>query len=217
MIYYSGVEISVIAIIKEVLISFAAVVTACAAWSGLKTWSKQLAANLNTEVSRALLRALFKVREDISDVRFSIIAGAEYVVALQKVGIPEVNMEDKESRWKADAAVYQVRLDKLNNSIAEFNAAIIEAEVLWGQDIKTLAKPLFKKIGQLKSAIRMYLRSLKREGEKLRGKDATKIDEVLYDDSKEGEPDAYFSEVLEIIGEIEKFIRKRFPYQKESS
>ena len=52
-------------------------------------------------------------------------------------------MSRERSRWVGTKEAYQKRWDVLSKARSEMQAELLEAEVLWGNDIKKLFDPLF--------------------------------------------------------------------------
>jgi hypothetical protein len=63
---------------KDLAIAGAAVTTAIVAYRGLQKWREELRGKADFEVARGLVRATFKLRDEIQSCRSPLIRGAEY-------------------------------------------------------------------------------------------------------------------------------------------
>jgi hypothetical protein len=98
-------------IVKDLLVAAAAVGGLIVASLGLKTWRKQLKGNTQYELSRRVLRAVFKTRDAMRQVRNPFISAAEFEQASKAAGFSSEEIQQNlrgvgsvgavhESRWR---------------------------------------------------------------------------------------------------------------------
>ncbi|MCK2045595.1 MULTISPECIES: hypothetical protein [Chromohalobacter] len=120
-----------ISIAKEVLVSIAAATTAIVAVLGLRSWSRELRGRTQFEVARQLIRATYRVRDELRYCRTPFIQGAEF-----PADYPAVEGATPEQEAKAWAHIYQNRWEPVRDALRELDAQLLEAEALWGSDIR---------------------------------------------------------------------------------
>ena len=145
-----------ISITKDVIVAVAAIVTTCLAIYGVKSWRRELAGKTQFEIARNLLKATYKLRDSIADVRSPLILGVEFPEGY------DVSSEKSSAEQKPQAYshVYCNRLKPLWVAIDEFDIAALEAEAIWGKAIKRMAEDLRTCINSLHDSIRFYIDSI---------------------------------------------------------
>jgi hypothetical protein len=136
-----------IAIAKDAMTGIAAAVAAGVAVAGLKTWKRQLQGTATYDVSRRLLRSVYRLREEIRALRSPFMSGGEISSAMKAAAIdpPPSGLPGKE----ANEAAYDIRWRRVADAQVAFAAEILEAEALWGGSIRQLADELLGCTGQL--------------------------------------------------------------------
>jgi len=125
--------------VKDIALAGAAVVTAGAAVRGLRTWRQELRGKADFEAARGLIRATYRLREEIATCRSPLIRAAEYPPdPIGAVVNPYMRREDAE----ALAYVYKNRWQRVSAALQEFDAQTFEAEALWGSDIRQRTQAL---------------------------------------------------------------------------
>lgn len=155
-------------VFKEALLVVCAVTGTGVGVVGLSTWRRQLRGTADFEVARSALRALLRVRPAFSFVRSRGIFAAE--------------LQDREGERRAGSAdrycdeeqVFGARWQHLSAALADLEAAVVEAEVLWGQDIQRLIDPIRSCVRDLSSALDEFL-TLARDGDLFDRSEAVKI------------------------------------------
>lgn len=125
---------------KDLAIAGAAVTTAIVAYRGLQKWREELRGKADFEVARGLVRATFKLRDEIQSCRSPLIRGAEFPPGYQT---PNVN-HPAVARVEAEALAYVFnnRWQRVTTALQEFEAQALEAEALWGADIRDRTQAL---------------------------------------------------------------------------
>ena len=110
-------------IIKDTLITFVAVGGFFIALFGLKTWRKELKGKAEYDLARRILKAVYKIRNSIRNVRNPTMSGAE---------IPKSKEATKEAEIRGFIQAYQQRSVSLYEALADLDVAVLEAEELSG-------------------------------------------------------------------------------------
>jgi len=188
---------------KDILTAFSAVVVAIVSILGLKAWKKQLKGKTEYELARRLLRAVYKIREAISYVRNPFVSSAEISQALQEANV-QIATSDSDFHKTSQGAVYQMRWKKIGESVADLDIETLEAETIWGSEVKEKLNPLRKNIKSLQVNILRYLRTLD-------GKSGIVIDDhmekIIYVMSDDPAKDSFTQDVLESIKIIEEYLK----------
>ena len=145
----------VVAVAKDAITGIAAAVAAVVAAKGLQTWKRQLFGNMNYELARRLLRSAYRVREAIRWVRNPLILPAETASALKGAGLNDSPPESFDGR--GEELVYQARWQKVAEANVEFWAEMLEAEALWGPEVRQRGDALASCTGQLYTALWRWL------------------------------------------------------------
>jgi hypothetical protein len=134
---------SIISIVKDALLGVAAIITATVAALGLRRWRQELRGKADFDVARGLIRASYRLRDEIATCRSPLIRAAEYPAA--RGGDPMLSpyeQPDRRSEAEALAHVYQQRWQRVSSALQEFDAQTLEAEALWGPDIRESTQQL---------------------------------------------------------------------------
>lgn len=140
-------SVELITAIKDVCLSMAAIVTATVAIYGLKSWKKELNGKANFEVARGLIRATYKLRDEISYSRNPFTSAHEFPKGYD----PLQKTPEKEA--EAWSYVFTNRWKPIAEAVQEFDTQTLEAEALWGSDIKNKAFELRRCANTLRAAM----------------------------------------------------------------
>ncbi len=201
----------VISIISNILISICAIVTVLIAYKGLNAWKDQMRAKSQYEVAIGLLRSTYKLRDRINAFRQPFMPAGESAHALEDREIAEQNgFESIRESQKGVVAGYLYRRKEIIESLENFDVASLEAEVLWGNDVKTLTKDVYGLIREINWAIGKLISLSKEKHIRNRSdKVENRVDSILYgDDDKEDEYN--FGAILEkTVNNIENFLKPK--------
>ena len=146
--------------IKDIIVSTAAVVTATVAIIGLYKWKAELTGKANFEASKELIKKVYKLRNEIGYCRSPGILGNEFPEGYMLFG---TNSGDTEGR--AWAHVYDNRWKGVREALIEYDTACLEAEALWGKEIKASEQQLMSVVRRLRAAIDATIQNYFSEGE----------------------------------------------------
>lgn len=201
-------------LIKDLLLSGAAITGAVVAVKGLSTWQRQLKGQSEYELSRRILVTLFKYRDAINGVRHPAMWAYE---------MPSPSEEEAEKMTPAQISfygtskAYQARWDKVHKEKTSLYADLLEAEAIWGSDLKQLFKNIYDLEHELFTRIRHYIELINPEIKESSKEAIRKIYEknrdIMYDDLGE-EPDEYKADFISAIEEIEKYLKPKLSHEK---
>lgn len=185
------------------------------AWQWLNTWKKQLKWNIEFEKARKILNQIYKIRKWIEAVRNPFIPAYEMIYKWTKDGLSEKELE---MAWLREA--YNNRFELLDKTKQEILLDVLEAEVLWGKDIKNKLYDFLWVVRELELAVQdylkiMYMSNLERQ-ESYWKKRYSEINEIIYAKSLNSiqinKDDKYFLNLDWKIKEIENYL-KQFLYR----
>jgi hypothetical protein len=117
----------IVAIAKDTILAGAGVATVTVAFLGLSTWNRQLRGQADFEAARALAKATYKLREEIAVSRSRLIRLYEFGDPVTRRG------GDTGEEY---ARVYVERWKPVSEALQNFDAAMLEAEALWGEQVR---------------------------------------------------------------------------------
>jgi hypothetical protein len=195
--------IEVLAVVPDWITALGVACGLWIAWKGLETWRAQLQGTTEYELARRLLRATYRVREEIGRVRHFYMDPVSEASSAAKVLGREITGEGGMNQ--AQMLAYEGRWKRLMDARTDFEVEELEAEVLW-PTAKADCRPLHLCMGKLYAAMRSYMRELQRPNDR-RGAAERKYHEVVFDASEEDNPDAYAKSLAEAVERIEQLCR----------
>lgn len=199
--------------IKDGVTIAAAIVAIYVAIAGLSAWRKQLAGTTEYEAARRLLKATYTLREAINTVRSPFMGAGEIARAMKQAGIESLPGQF-EVPPAATRAAYQERWKFVSDAMSSLAAEAFEAEVLWGDEVQSVLKPLRSCVAELYGALTIYLDSLSHtHSQVLPDEEHKRIDATVYS-TYDPNTDKLYKEVLNSIAAIDRFVR---PYLKSGS
>ena len=197
-------------IIRDFALATASIATVFIALEGLHTWRRELRGKAHFEVARGLIYSTYDLRNKIESCRSRFIAAQEFPKDYYDVkGDPT-----PENQAKGYAYVYRNRWQPILDSLKEFDAQSLEAEALWGADIKSKTDNFRRCSTTLFVAIEAFIEN-EQSGGRIFESDKPfgiemrkKVSAHGYDDDN-----MLSKKIVETIGEIEDKIR---PYLDRS-
>jgi hypothetical protein len=145
---------------QKVATGLAALTAAYVAAQGLRAWRVQLHGKTEYDLARRLLRAVFKVRDQIAYVRGPFVSAGEMVEAYKAAGIAPEGVDMMNDGRRRDQLVYQRRWEPLVSALSDLSVEILEAEVLWGSPVRNCEKELLRLVTKLNAALTVYIRDV---------------------------------------------------------
>ena len=171
---------------------------------GLFTWKDQFNYNKEAEIANGLKFSVLKLRDAIKHVRNPAIWNTESYEAIQrfKNKYPD-RANDKDLEKNANGYVYEMRWEEITKAYTEMESHLLEAEVLWGNEVLEKVRPLKEKVTKLNVSLRQYLQP------ELRTTKSLELHEIVYDQGGENDEDAFSKKVTEAVKEITSYINQK--------
>lgn len=194
-------------IIKDIILCITAITGAWVAIRGLNAWKRQLSGKAEYELAQRLLKATYKLRESIRVVRNPVMSGGEMPDP------PEdhpASQSDSYKSWYRVGKAYESRWEHVRKSHIDIEAELLEAEVLWGGQIREKFLKLFEVEHELYYRTITYLDHINPEiQEQWTSEEARVTRKILY--GVGGKDDKFYQELQSAIVEIENDLK---PYLK---
>lgn len=127
----------ILSMVKDVVLACAGAITATVAILGLKNWSRELRGKAEFDVARALIRSTYRLRDEIQSSRSPFVSGHEFPEDYGSPG-PKTSQQEAEA-W---AHVYNNRWRPVREALLDFESHVLEAEALWGREVREKADDL---------------------------------------------------------------------------
>lgn len=157
----TAVEIATV--VKEVVLTGAALATAIVAVRGIRTWSVELRGKTAFEVARGLMLATYRLRDAVHACRSPFISCGEFPAGYRGQGT--ATAQEELDAW---AHVYKNRWAPVWEALQDYDARALEAEALWGREIRQKTDKLRECIAELSTAIEAFLHDKYNRGEDFR-------------------------------------------------
>ena len=202
----------IVSFVKDAILGCVAIAGVYVANKGLNTWKHQLKGQSEYELSRRTLITIFKYRDAIAGVRHPLMLASE-------MRIPPLDEAKKMTRdelqFYGTSKAYQTRWDRVRVVRTTLDADVIEGEVIWGDEIKTLFRTLFNLENELFTSIRLYLELIDPEKSEDRKNAISEIykkrRDILYDDYSD-EGDGYKNDFQNGVDAIARFLKPKLQY-----
>jgi hypothetical protein len=140
--------------------SGAAIVVACAAVKGLKSWQTYIGQK-KYDAASELKAAVFRFRESIKSLRNPLRHNTDYSKN-PYVGDPSKPLNVERKRYFDERDVLQTRSAKVTDAVKKFNEAIFKAEVALGDEVRGLDSGLMTILEDIMGAWGYYTAELHR-------------------------------------------------------
>ncbi len=177
--------------LKEIAYFGIALAGVIAAFQGLSAWKKQLRGRAEYDAARKLYKAILQLRDAISFVRKPFIPQSETIKAVN-----QFKKENPEATINENAAVYQLRWNKIIEAISAVQLESLEAEVLWGDEVGKIIKPLNQCVGKLNSHLAMFLNP------QLYGSSTRDFNSIIYEVVSDTEKDEFTIEIEHEVQQV---------------
>lgn len=197
--------VSLFGVAKDAATGLAAIGAVWIGALGLRTWSAQLKGKTEYDLARRILRAVYEVRVRIGYVRNPFMSAGEIATAFEAAGIEDTGDGAHE---RASELVYAQRWNKLADAMSDLEVESLEAEVLWGPDVRQTISGLKRRAAELYVAIQRELRWKSGTGLGRVDPDGVeKNDRILYMTSIDPEQDEFAADVNRAVAEAEAVLR----------
>lgn len=204
----------IVTLLKDLVLSGAAITGAVVAVKGLGTWQRQLKGQSEYELSRRILVSVFKYRDAINGVRHPAMWAYEMPSPPEEEA---KTMSREQIRFYGTSKAYQARWDKVQAERTTLYADLLEAEAIWGTELQQLFKGVFDLEHELFTRIRHYVELINPDTDEASKEAIRNIDkkarDIMYDNLSE-EPDEYKQDLIRAIEEIEKYLKPKLSHEK---
>lgn len=193
--------VSILAGVKEVAVTAAAVTGAIVALLGLSAWKRQLIGNAEYDIARRYLLALYQLRDSVASTRYPMMTSGEVAAAIRekKWDVPPPTVLDN----SAYAAAYELRWKHVMEAKRNLLVVGWEAEVVWGHKATELLKPIWRSVAELRSAIQQHI-----DGREPRDREESeRAFLTLFSTGGSGESDQFSHAFDMSVKAVEEFVR----------
>ncbi len=196
--------LELITAIKDILLGVAGATTATVAFIGLKNWRRELKGKVEFEVARNLIRATYKLRDELQNCRSPFISAHEFPEGYEG----ELGKSSQLEAAQAWAHVYKTRWLPVWSAIQDFDTHTLEAEALWGNEIRTRTDRLRQCVRELNIAIDAVISDKANGGEDFKAdREFGKNMRSTVSASSYDENNALSKKIVSAIAAIEEHIR----------
>lgn len=157
-------NLEIVKLVLDGITAVAAGAAVIAAWFGVSTWRAQLAGTAAHDVSRMVLRALYRLQWQLDAARHSALFQGE---GADRVRAPEEQPREAETRNLAHA--YRKRLQLVLDARMELQLAELDALALWGEPAAEILQPFHRLTNKLAMAHTFFFAEMVRGSRGERG------------------------------------------------
>jgi hypothetical protein len=132
--------------------------TVVVAWKGLSTWRAQLHGTAGFDAARSLMKATYVLRDRLQDARAPFVSVAEYPEDYK----PRSGPDEEARKW---THIYERRFEPVVAALHEFEGASLEAQALFGKDVKSATDGLVRVIRTVQIAMQTVIEDAESGGE----------------------------------------------------
>jgi hypothetical protein len=200
LIEYTGTVADALSALANVSLVVAAVL-------GFKAWKKQLTGSTEYDISRRLLKNVYRLRNAIQQVRVPMMLGFEFAR-------PDREKDtDPRGREHADHAfAYDRRFKAVADAGADLDVDLLEAEAIWTTEaIEPHRKTFNRLVGRLTLNVRRFLvHRYELESPDAKAVDLNEVTAIVFRDSDaDGTPDKFTQELDAAVLQMEKLLRPK--------
>lgn len=137
---------AVFSIAKDLATLAIAVVGVGVAVRGLGTWGRQLRGGAEYDLARRLLKLTYELREEMNRCRRPFMLAQEMPPLPDEGFRVDDEMMTRHRRW---AAGYDARWSRVVQARIALEGALLEAEVLWGEEVRSRCQDFIDVVRQL--------------------------------------------------------------------
>jgi hypothetical protein len=194
-------------LVKDIVTGISAAIAAAVAVLGLQAWRKQLKGKTEYELAQRLLRAVYKLRDAIAWVRNPIQHAGEITQAFKEANIEGDPNLDRKIHENPQGVVIDHRWKMVQETQAELQSISLEAETLWGQDIKEKLIFLNQCVVILFSNLQLHFLHLERPPRNYDPDAEEKIEHIIYGGFDDPDENSFSSKINKSVSQIEDFLR----------
>lgn len=146
-------------ILKEIVTICATCVAACVALSGLHTWKNQIKGRDHYDLAKKLLFHTYKYKEAVFALRHRTFTAGEY----PKLDPQDIHRSEDARRYSNMLHAYERRWERVEEIKPHIYEAILESQVIWGDDLRDIYDKIFKIENELRLEISLFLKEIEPE------------------------------------------------------
>lgn len=201
-------------VLKDVIVSAAAIFTAFVANKGISKWRSEEAGKADFELSRRIGKAIFRMRDVMQSARAPFVVASEFP---EDYNPHNAGPKKEASAW---AHVFNERWMPVRDCAIEIQALRNEAEALWGNSIIPMLDKLVSLANTLRLAIDAYISNESADSEhfKRNPEFGQRIRAQVFDtgnainaDGTEGAPNALTADLERVVADTATYLRTKLP------
>ena len=122
--------------------------------TGVETWKYQYKVKRSEELAKKCLYLIYKLRDDLQNVRHPFISAGEMEKSLEENGLESDKIKDTDT---VNRAVYSQRWKSVIDTRNELMSLLLETEVEWGAESKSRIFTINEQVGELYSEVNLFL------------------------------------------------------------
>jgi len=171
--------VEIFSIVKDIALAGAACTTAYVAFTGLEKWQKELSGKASFDVARELAKSIYFLRDEIRYCRSPFASAHEFPDKYREGFFNKHTPQENGDAW---AYVYAKRWESVAEALQSFDLATLEAEALWGEEIKKRSLELQQCVKSLRVDVDTFIRNEFSGGEIFEDKNlASKVQNGVWD------------------------------------
>ncbi len=189
---------------KDVALGIAAMVTAGVAVIGLQSWQREMKGRAEYERARALARAVYSLRNELTYCRSSFIPASEFPPGYDG-GFGVTNPQQQADAYHH---IFKGRWAPVVVAINELDAQTLEAEAVWGAEVRTRANELRQCVQVLRAAWETYIDDKLAGGEIFRNDNELRkqIQREVFGQASD-EKNALSLRIMKAVERVDEFIK----------
>ena len=153
------ISFEIISATKDIILIFAAIITAKVAIEGLQNWNRELRGKADFELARNLIRSTYKLRDELRYCRSPWKPMNEFPEGYD----PTKRTQSGEA--EAYSFLYTNRWKPVAIASQEFETQTLEAEALWGPEFKPKTDEMRQCVRNLQVSIEALITNYANDGE----------------------------------------------------
>lgn len=142
-----------VSIARDLVVTVAAVITACIAIYGLRVWKRDLVGKESYEAAKALVYQSHAVSRASDKMRFPIREHERVVFTKE-----EIENTTEGERWRiSEAAAFRNRINEYSESFAEFYKALLSFRVISGSKVYYAFLPFHRALEKPLDQVNLYI------------------------------------------------------------
>lgn len=191
-----------VTIVKDVILSCAALVAAYVGCRGLNTWRRQLHGDIEYQAARNTLTTVYELRDAICYVRNPLMS------LHREASIPAetpTNLSPDKKLWNAKIQEFERRWEPVQKAITRLDTSKLELETLWGEKIRNKLSSLKGLTVELLGCVEDYLEDDRpNNNQRLEKESLNRLRRIVYRTQKD---DEFEGRIQKAIREIEDELR----------